>query len=43
LKAYKYLKNQAWLRWPFFVVGTLGPVIKLAVWQGLPWMKADVL
>jgi hypothetical protein len=33
------LKKQTWLRWIFFLVGTLGPIIKLATMQGVPWTK----
>ncbi|KAH7092253.1 hypothetical protein FB567DRAFT_516851 [Paraphoma chrysanthemicola] len=33
------LKKQTWLRWIFFLVGTLGPVVKLAAMQGVPWTK----
>jgi hypothetical protein len=36
----QYLEKQTWLRWLFFVVGTLGPAIKLAAMQGMPWTKA---
>jgi hypothetical protein len=34
------LEKQTWLRWVFFLVGTLGPAIKLAAMQGIPWTKA---
>ncbi|PMD13026.1 hypothetical protein NA56DRAFT_652055 [Hyaloscypha hepaticicola] len=33
------LEKQTWLRWVFFVVGTLGPSIKLMAMQGVPWTK----
>lgn len=36
----QYLEKQTWLRWLFFVIGTLGPAIKLAAMQGVPWTKA---
>jgi len=34
------LEKQTLLRWLFFLVGTLGPGIKLASMQGIPWTKA---
>jgi hypothetical protein len=34
------LEKQTWLRWLFFVVGALGPSIKLMSLQGVPWTKA---
>jgi hypothetical protein len=34
------LEKQAWLRWVFFVVGTLGPSIKPMAMEGVPWTKA---
>jgi hypothetical protein len=34
------LEKQIWLRWVFFMVGTLGPSIKLMAMQGVPWTKA---
>jgi hypothetical protein len=34
------LEKQTLLRWFFFLVGTLGPGIKLASMQGIPWTKA---
>lgn len=33
------LEKQTWLRWVFFMVGTLGPSIKLMAMQGVPWTK----
>lgn len=33
------LEKQTWLRWVFFIVGTLGPSIKLMAMQGVPWTK----
>lgn len=33
------LEKQTWLRWVFFVVGTLGPSIKLMAMRGVPWTK----
>jgi hypothetical protein len=33
------LERQTWLRWIFFLVGTLGPAIKLSAMKGLPWTK----
>jgi hypothetical protein len=34
------LEKQTWLRWLFFIVGTLGPSIKLMAMQGVLWTKA---
>lgn len=34
------LQKQTWLRWIFFIVGTLGPAIKLMAIEGVPWTKA---
>ena len=34
------LEKQTFLRWIFFLVGTLGPAIKLSSMQGVPWTKA---
>jgi len=36
----QYLEKQTWLRWLWFVIGTLGPAIKLAAMQNVPWTKA---
>jgi len=36
----QYLEKQTWLRWLWFVLGTLGPAIKLAAMQNVPWTKA---
>ncbi|KAN0114515.1 hypothetical protein V8E51_004059 [Hyaloscypha variabilis] len=36
----QYLEKQTWLRWLWFVLGTLGPAIKLATMQNVPWTKA---
>jgi hypothetical protein len=36
----QYLEKQTWLRWLWFIFGTAGPAIKLAVMQGVPWTKA---
>jgi hypothetical protein len=33
------LQKQTWLRWIFFLVGILGPAIKLASMKGVPWEK----
>ena len=33
------LEKQTWLRWVFFLVGALGPSIKLMALQGVPWTK----
>lgn len=34
------LEKQTWLRWVFFVVGTVGLLIKLMAMQGMLWTKA---
>jgi hypothetical protein len=34
------LQKQTWLRWLFFIIGTLGPSIKLMAMEGVPWTKA---
>jgi hypothetical protein len=34
------LEKMTVLRWVFFVLGTLGPAIKMAAMQGIPWTKA---
>jgi hypothetical protein len=33
------LERLTWLRWMFFVLGTLPPTIKLASMRGVPWTK----
>jgi hypothetical protein len=40
VEAIQYLEKQTWLRWLWFVIGTLGPAIKLAAMQNVPWTKA---
>jgi hypothetical protein len=34
------LEKYTWLRWVFFIVGALGPMVKLMAMQGVPWTKA---
>jgi hypothetical protein len=34
------LERMTWLRWLFFVLGTLGPTVKLMALEGVPWSKA---
>lgn len=33
------IEKLTWLRWIFFVLGTLGPGIKLMAMEGVPWTK----
>jgi hypothetical protein len=37
------LENMTWLRWIFFILGTLGPAIKLMAMNGIPYSKEGVL
>jgi hypothetical protein len=34
------LEKYTWLRWVFFIVGSLGPLVKLMAMRGVPWTKA---
>ena len=34
------LERLTWLRWLWFLLGTLGPAVKLAAMRGVPWTKA---
>jgi hypothetical protein len=36
----KSLESKTFLRWAFFTIGTLPPVIKLASMKGVPWVQA---
>jgi hypothetical protein len=33
------LEKMAWLRWLFFLLGTLGPAIKMCAMRGIPWTQ----